>query len=80
LLHVAAEIERLQANVQHAGNPCGHWVLFTPANTSEPGLKTSAGIRNPMLYPTELQAQAFILLALMTIPLAVFLCCNVLLQ
>src|ERR1017187_2710820 len=37
-------------------------------------------IRNPMLYPTELQAQSFILLVLTMIALAVFLCCNVLLQ
>jgi hypothetical protein len=45
-----------RVNVQPAGKPSGYGVLCTPAKTSEHRLKTSAGIRNPMLYPTELQA------------------------
>jgi len=49
-------VRQTQANVQHAGNPYGYWVLCTPAKKSRHRLKVSAGIRNPMFYPTELQA------------------------
>ena len=55
-------LRQTRANVQHAGKPHGYWVLCTPAKTSKLGLKPSAGIRNPMLYPTELQAPGLLIL------------------
>ena len=57
--NVVAGFERLQANVSKlltCGKPPRLLALFTPVKVSEQRLKLSAGIRNPMLYPTELQA------------------------
>jgi hypothetical protein len=57
--NVVAEFEWLQANASKrptCRKPRWVLVLFTPVEVSEHGLKVSAGIRNPMLYPTELQA------------------------
>ena len=57
--NVVAEFEWLQANAsKHLTRRKPQWllVLFTPVVVSEYRLKPSVGIRNPMLYPTELQA------------------------
>ena len=57
--NVAAEFEWLQVNAsKHPTRRKPRWilVLLTPVVVSESELKPSAGIRNPMLYPAELQA------------------------
>jgi hypothetical protein len=57
--NVVAEFEWFQANTSKpptCRKPLCLLVLSAPANVSIHKLKLSAGIRNPMLYPTELQA------------------------
>src|SRR5664280_3404436 len=58
--NVLAEFEWPQANASKLSTykkPLCLLVLLTPVEVSEHELKVSARIRNPMLYPTELQAQ-----------------------